>query len=72
MDEPNIQNLIQKIAETGADPAWVAELISEAQAAGAGRSAVIAAGLDPGPDPALQASPVRPRPQLRLVVGGLG
>jgi hypothetical protein len=51
MDEPDIQNLIKKIAETGADPAWVAELISEAQAAGAGRSATIAAGLAVGLPP---------------------
>jgi hypothetical protein len=62
MDEPDIQNLIKQIADTGADPAWVAELIAEAQEAGAGRSATIAAGLDPGPDPAREASPVRPRP----------
>jgi hypothetical protein len=66
VDEPDIQNLIKEIAKTGADPAWVAELISEAQETEAERLAAGSGLADPQARTAVPA-----RPQLRVVVGGL-
>ena len=58
--EPDVQGLIKELAETGADPSWVAEAVAiEQEEAEAARSKAAAASA---------AQPPRPRPQLRIVV----
>jgi hypothetical protein len=58
--EPDVQRLIKELAETGADPSWVAEAVAiEQEEAEAARSKAAAASA---------AQPPRPRPQLRIVV----
>ena len=54
MDEPDIQNLIKKIAETGAGAAWVAELIAEEQEAEAARRETSRSGLAAGQEQTAQ------------------
>jgi len=63
MDEPDVQRLIKELAQTGADPFWVAEAVAAEQeaAADAARSGTAGAGMR-------TALPARPRPQLRVVV----
>jgi hypothetical protein len=58
--ETDVQRLIKELAETGADPSWVAEAVAiEQEEAEAARSKAAAASA---------AQPPRPRPQLRIVV----
>jgi hypothetical protein len=56
--EPDVQRLIKELAQTGADPFWVAEAIAIEQEAAEAARFRAAAGSAPPP----------PRPQLRVVV----
>jgi hypothetical protein len=60
--EPDVQQVIKELAETGADPSWVAEAITIEQEAAAAARSKAAAGSAPPPQ----------RPQLRVVAGLCG
>jgi hypothetical protein len=66
MDEPDVQWHIKELAETGAEPFWVAEAIAIEQEAAAAKRSEAAAGSDRTGT----AQPPRPRPQLRVVAAG--